>query len=189
MLTAWGDESQSMAALDPGTYILAAALSFDEDLAAIRSTMERMKLPSERKMHWQSDSPARHRKVVDAISELPVEGFVVVRATSQDRAERSRRKCLEMLLHELHGHLCSSLTLESRGKADDKRDVDLVGKLRRRRLPGGSVPVFHEVGPKQPMLWIADAICGAVMHHRCGEPEYLARLERRVTVSTIDARC
>lgn len=177
-----------MAARDPGTYILAAALSFDEDLEAIRLTMETMRLPSERKLHWRADRPGRHRKVIDKIAELPVEGFVVVRTSLCDKPERARRKCLEALLMELSAHECTSLTLESRGKHDDRRDIEHVGKLKRQRSPGCTVPVYHEVGPKQPMLWVADALCGAVMEARCGTPEYLDRLSGRVTVQIIDAR-
>lgn len=157
MLTAWGDESLSSAARDPGTYILAAALSLDENLEKIRTTMEDTRLRTERKMHWRADAPARHRQVISTIRSLPVEGFVVVRTAQGDRTERSRRKCLEALLRELDALGCTALTLESRGRPDDARDLAHVRRLQRGRCPGANVPLYHEVGPKQPMLWVADA--------------------------------
>lgn len=92
--TAWGDESQSNSTLDPGTYILAVALTFNDDIETIREGMTKLLLPGNRKVHWRDDSAARHRWVANTIAELPVEGFVVVRHAPQDSAERSRRKCL-----------------------------------------------------------------------------------------------
>jgi len=63
-LSAWGDESQSNASRDPGTYILAVAALFDADLDAARDAMSQFRLNAKRKLHWRSDSPSRHRKVV-----------------------------------------------------------------------------------------------------------------------------
>jgi hypothetical protein len=187
MITAWGDESQSNGTLDPGTYILAAALTFDDDIETIREGMTRLLLPGNRKVHWRDDSAARHRRVADTIAKLPVEGFVVVRHAPQDSPERSRRKCLSVLLPELRTLGCETLTMESRGTADDGRDRDMVRHLQRQKCPGGGVRLFHEVGPKQPLLWIADALCGAVMDQRCGEPVNFNRLDGRITIRVIEA--
>ena len=54
--------------------------------------------------------------------------------------------------------------------------------------PGGAVRLLHEVGPKQPLLWVADAMCGAVTRDRSGESAYLDRLVARVTVRVIEGR-
>jgi hypothetical protein len=66
--------------------------------------------------------------------------------------------------------------------------MQMVQHLRRQLHPAGSVRVFHEVGPKQPLLWVADALCGAVTQDRCGNPGHLARLIRSGTVRVIYAR-
>lgn len=186
MLTAWGDESQSSRPLDPGAYILASAITFNEDLDTMRQAMSRLLLPGTKKVRWHDDRDARHREVVDRIAELPVEGFVVVRCVAGDSGERSRRKCLEAMLAELQALGCSSLTLESRGRADNRRDMEMTRHLQRRKHSGAAVRLFHEVGPKEPLLWIADTLCGAVMMDRCGQPEFLDRLSNRVRVRVIE---
>jgi len=187
MIAAWGDESGSVHRIDPGTYILGAALSFEENVEAARQVMESIRLPSEKKVHWRSDTSKRHDQVVEAITSVPIEGFIVVRSRRLDNSEHSRRKCMEDMMPELEALGCAHLTLESRGKADDRRDLDMLGHLRRRRLNGHSVKMDHTPGPKDPMLWIADALCGAVVEDRCGEPKYLDRLASRVTIRVIDS--
>lgn len=188
MLTAWGDESQSSRTLDPGTYILASAITLNDDLDTIRQAMSKLLMPGAKKVRWHDDRAARHREVVDRIAGLPVEGFVVVRCVAGDSGERSRRKCLEAMLTELQALGCSSYTLESRGRADNQRDMKMTRHLQRQKHPGAMVRLFHEAGPKEPLLWVADTLCGAVMMDRCGRPEFLDRLSRRVRVRVIEAR-
>ena len=74
MIAAWGDESGSVHRIDPGTYILGAALSFEENVEAARQVMESIRLPSEKKVHWRSDTSKRHDQVVEAITSVPIEG-------------------------------------------------------------------------------------------------------------------
>lgn len=186
MIHAWGDESGSNAAIDPGTYILGAVMGFESGIEQARTAMSALKLGAERKIHWQRDSPQRHMSVIGAIESVPVEGFVVVRCALNDTAERSRRKCLEAMLAHLEDCGCVQLTLESRGAKPDRRDGDLLESLRRKHHPGRAVRLYHEPGPKEPMLWIADALCGAVSQYRCGNKQYLDRISRTVDVRIID---
>ena len=186
MLTAWGDESQSSRELDPGTYILASAITLDQHLEAMRQAMSKLLQPGARKVRWHNDSDARHHEAVERVAALPVKGFVVVRCVSGDSGERSRRKCLAVMLAELQALGCSSFTLESRGRADDERDMEMTRHLQRQKHPGAAVRLFHEVGPKEPLLWVADTLCGAVMTARCGRPEFLDHLADRVRVTVID---
>lgn len=187
---AWVDESGSYAERDPGTYLLASAVGCPEDVAAMVGTMSKLRLPSSGpKLHWRDESDRRRAAVVDAISELPIEGFVVVRTGSEhERAERRRRKCMERLLVELVALSCHDVIVESRGKADDRRDLKLLDSMRRSGALSAGLRMHHKPGPADPMLWIADALCGAVVQHRVGEPRYLKTLERRVTVEILDLK-
>jgi len=49
------------------------------------------------------------------------------------------------------------------------------------------VRIEHVAGPKDPALWVADALCGVVTQARLGNRRYLNRLERRLTVHLIEA--
>jgi hypothetical protein len=164
MLSAWGDESASNATADPGTYIIAAAIMFDDDVDNCRDAMGRLRLGTERKVHWRSDSPARHRHVVQVVRDLPVEGFVVVRNSTGEPPERCRRKCLERLVPQLHELSCQTLTLESRGSAPDRRDMRLVDALRRSRTISSAIKVDHLPGPKDPLCGLRTHCVGPLFH-------------------------
>lgn len=185
MFTAWVDESGSNAALDPGVYMLAAAIAEPGALNDLRGAMQALKLPSQAKVHWHGDSPARHLIVTRTLAALPIESIVVVRVAASDGAERSRRKCLRELLCELHALGCTEVTLESRGPADDRRDMQILDVLRRSRHPAGGIRLYHEVGPKEPMLWIPDAVCGAVTQKRVGEGRYFDLLSNKLTLQVL----
>lgn len=186
---AWGDESGSHAVLDPGVYLMAAAIGERASVEALRTAMLGLKLRSSgSKLHWVDESSRRRGEIAEVIAGLPVDGFVVVRrGPDSDRSERRRRKCLEHLLASLAELGCVELVLESRGRVDDQRDRAVLDNMRRRRMLPNHIHVSHEVGPAEPVLWIADALCGAVSQDRVGQPQYLKTIERRVTVEVIEA--
>lgn len=182
----FGDESASNHRTDPGVYMFAAALIDPERALMVREQM-RILLPSGRKkVHWHEDQDRRHDIVVDAILNARVEALVVVRqGYGDEKPERQRRKCLERFVPELEALGCGRLVLESRGPADDRRDNDMLGALRARKV-SASLRLDHEPGPAEPLLWIPDAVCGAVTRARTGESRWLDRLRRTTEIITID---
>jgi hypothetical protein len=187
MYMAWGDESGSCRTSDPGTYVMAAAMSEIEGIDELRSRMRNLLLRGQRKVHWHDESPSRRLKLVDAIADMTVEGFVVVRVGGQeDRGERQRRKCLELLLCEISGFGCDHLVLESRGATDDSRDRKMMEYMRRGKKLVSPLRLSHEPGPRDPMLWIPDILCGAIVQGRTGDPTYLERIASRTTVRMIE---
>lgn len=108
------------------------------------------------------------------IAGLPVQGLVVVRKGSPgERGERARKKALGVLLRKLDDRDCAHLTWESRGPKDDQRDMRTLDQLRAGRQIGSRLRLDHLPGPAEPMLWVADAVCGAVVGHRVGQPRWL----------------
>jgi hypothetical protein len=178
---AWGDESGSVPSLDPGAFLLAAAVCAVGDLDGLRERMTRMRRPSEKKIHWRDDSRVRHDEVTREIAAAGVEAIVVVRVGSLDeRPERRRRKCFERFAAEVERSGCGILTMESRGAGLDRKDRDMVDAMRAARTLDGTLRLEHAPGPAEPMLWIADAVCGAVVASRTGDPAFLRRIERAV---------
>lgn len=189
MFEAWGDESGSNPGRDPGAYIMSAAIIEPAEAEQIRDAMLALRRRSERKVHWRSDSETRHDEVVKIIADLPVEAFVVVRlGPKEDRDERRRRKALEPFTIELSKLGCGRLTLESRGSAADSRDLQFVQMMRARRAIPEAIRLDHTPGPAEPLLWLADALCGAVMAARTGEPRWLNAIASSVTVHEVDER-
>ncbi|UZN03461.1 hypothetical protein [Cellulomonas sp. S1-8] len=153
----------------------------------LRSAMVELQRPSEKKLHWRADSDHRHDAVVAVISSLPIEGVVVVRRGGpSEKDERQRRKCFETFAPELVAAGCTHLVLESRGAMADRRDREMLDALRSRRHISSTLRLDHAPGPADPMLWIADAVCGALVAQRVGEGRWWRILESRMTVHVVD---
>lgn len=181
------DESLSDSRRDPGVYILAAALCEPVDVDGLRASMTALLLPGQRKLHWRDESHPRRVAIVEAIADAPMAGLVVVRVgTASERPERQRRLTMTRLLHELAELGVRTVTLESRGRADDARDRDLLGGLRARKVVTSDLRMDHRRGGDDALLWAADAACGAITQARTGNTQYLEALQTRMTVRTID---
>ncbi|MGL5866961.1 MAG: hypothetical protein ACRCYX_14040 [Dermatophilaceae bacterium] len=185
-LRAWVDESGSDRARDPGTYILAAAVGRHDAEPTTRHQMSQLRLPGQVKLHWRDESAKRRQEITRAVAACDVEHLVVVRAGAvDDRPERRRRKCLERLLYELELRTVSDIVLESRGRADDQRDVGMLNALRGKHHVSARIRFTHVIGRTEPMLWISDAVAGAVTSSRTGDPAHQNVLERRLTLIEI----
>ncbi|MFS0701145.1 hypothetical protein AB6N24_14340 [Cellulomonas sp. 179-A 4D5 NHS] len=187
MFSAWGDESGSVASRDPDIYLMGAVLAAPEAVADLRAAMIELQRPGEKKIHWRADSEDRHDKVIGVIGELPIEGVIVVRHGMPDeKDERRRRKCFETFAPELVAAGCTDLVLESRGSAADQRDRKMLDALRSQQRLDGVLRLDHAAGPVDPALWIADAVCGALVASRVGNPRWWRVLERRMTVHLVE---
>jgi hypothetical protein len=188
MRIGWGDESCSNQLFDPGTYILSVVLADESDADTIRYAMGGLLLSAQKKVHWRDESLKRREQISGVIAGLPIGGLVVVRSNKPDeRPERRRRKCMELLLWELDR--CDQLIMESRGPADDQRDRELLDQLRRRNAiakGANGLHVDHVAGPNDPALWAADALCGAVTSDRIGQPEWLKVINSSVEVRILE---
>lgn len=128
---------------------------------------------------------AQRRKIVDQIGELGLSHIVVVRLSATDTARRQRAKALEMLCVELESVGVQEFTLESRGPADDQRDLKTLAGLRSRRLVSPDLRMWHAPGPQEPLLWIADVCAGVVSDARIGDDLHHGLLANHITVHEI----
>lgn len=185
-LHAWVDESGSDRTRDPGTYILAAAIMRASLEDVTRERMRGLQLRGQAKLHWRDEGDARRHGIIRAIAACEIEHLVVVRhSTAQDRPERQRRKCLERLFFELGNRRVAEVVLESRGPADDRRDVAMFNAMNGQRILTAALRVSHRIGRHEPLLWIPDAVCGAVVGVRTGNDQYQPVLRNRMTVTEI----
>lgn len=127
-----------------------------------------------------------NRAIIENIRNLPIENYVVVRANCVgDKLERRRRKCLEAFAPNLAAMGCENLTLESRGRVADKKDMALLKVMRTRHQIDSSLRLDHVVGPADPILWLADAVCGAVVADRSGDSQFVSALGSRLTLEEL----
>lgn len=131
---AWVDRSGSDRAKDPGAYLLAAAIGRAAIEQDIREAISRLRLPGQSKLHWRDEDEHRRVVITQAVAGCDLEHLVIVRSGAvTDRPERRRRKCLERLILELATRRVEDVVFESRGPADDRRDIQLLNALRGQR--------------------------------------------------------
>lgn len=181
----WIDESGSNQTHDPGSYILASAIcpcGLEED---VRQTMNQLTPRGAAKLHWHHENDARRHDIITAIAEFDLLHLVVVRVHQpQEKSERRRRKCLELLVPRLEGRGITDLVLESRGRPDDRKDLDMLNALRSQHR-AATTRFRHEIGRGEPMLAIPDAVCGAVTAARIGDHSYQDLLGEQLTIIEI----
>ncbi|MEU4289777.1 hypothetical protein AB0E63_16255 [Kribbella sp. NPDC026596] len=71
--------------------------------------------------------------------------------------------------------------LESRSAGPDRRDVRLVDSARRKGLVPSGLVVRFARPLDDPMLWIPDAIAGAVTAATLGEPGWVLAMDEILT--------
>lgn len=94
---------------------------------------------------------------------------------------------MEPFLTSVEEYGCSQLTLESRGPADDKRDRTLLDTMRAKKQ-SEALRLDHRPGPEEPLLWIPDALCGAIMAARVGDERWLEEIVGQIHLAEIDHR-
>ncbi len=181
--TAWVDESGSNTRDDPGTYIMAAAITTPRQCEPTRLAMAGLLLPGQVKLHWRDEQSRRQAQITETLGALDIEHLVVVTSPHgvHTTSERRRRLTLGVLFPELGDLGVDHVILESRGPKDDQRDRQMLDYLRQRRLLNSTMRIDHQVGRDEPLLWIPDALCGMVTARRCGEPELFETLASKIT--------
>lgn len=177
---AFADESNCTRTESTQEYLVGAALLEPADIDAIRDELRPLLMPGQVKLHWTAESSRRRRTIVDALRSLGPMTVVVSHLSKRNRkTERFRRKCLEALYYELAQMEVYDVTFESRSKAQDGYDrahiVALQGQGLERRIR-----IQHLRGGDEPLLWIADAILGAVNSVHLDEPAYLESLRETI---------
>lgn len=184
------DESQSNSALDPHTYMLAAAVCDGLTLAEARETVAALRLNGQRKLHWRDEGDKRRHTIAEAIATMPLQHLVVVRdGQPAEKAERRRRLCLERMLYELEQLGVGTATFESRGPKDDKRDRDMLDALRAKKVVSPNLRIEHVRGQHEALLWVADAVCGALVQFRTGNGTYLEMIQTCADLQVIPLEC
>ncbi|MFG6278562.1 DUF3800 domain-containing protein [Microbacterium sp. 5K110] len=186
MQYAFVDESEPNGTGHGGPYIMVASMPLVEDLDDLRQRLMRLKPRRQKKLHWYESVDSVRAATIELISEMPfIHWAVVVEPPGSDSAERRRRSCMERLFHEVEGlEAVDQVVMESRGQADDRRDMRMVSNLRTRRVITGSIRVNHYRGIEEPLLWVPDAVCGAMNARLAGDSQWSDRLARQLWVCT-----
>ncbi|WAA65911.1 hypothetical protein [Microbacterium oxydans] len=193
MQFAFIDESEPLGAGNGGPYVMVATLPLCDDaeqLDDLRRTLYAMKPRRAAKLHWYDSVGSLRDDTVDVIGAMPLMHWaVVVRPSPGDRSERTRRACIARILWELDGlDVVSHVVFESRGAADDLRDMNMVQALRASRRLSSRMRVDHVRGADEPLLWLPDAVCGAVNGRIMGSDVWSGRLDHQLWIVEENAK-
>jgi hypothetical protein len=189
-LSAWVDES---AVIGPfggsGTYTMAAVVADPRQCDDLRREVSALTIKPGVRLHCVAESVKRRDLIAEAVARLDIAAILTVGTPiDRSRQERARRCCLERLLYELDQFGVSEVWLESRAVAQDKRDLRLVDSARRKRLITPDVNVGFAKPSAEPMLWLPDAVAGAMSALVLGEDRWLAAMTDVVTVHQVVVR-
>lgn len=168
-------------------YMFGAVLVLDSLVDVVRQSVAELKWRAQAKIHWRDEPEWRRSEIVAALERLSFEGLLVVRVSqSKERPERQRRKCMASLLPELERRHIDVVAIESRARADNERDRKMAAHLRANRSLNSGLHLSHMPGPEDPMLWIADVMCGAYGAAMLGNNEYLDRFQETHELTLIE---
>lgn len=178
------DESSANRGDGRQEYLVCAAIIDEGACEAARENLRSLLLPGQVKFHWTDERSPRQRKIVACIVELGPMSVVVAHLDArQKKVERYRRKCLETLYLELIAMKVFDLTLESRSAGQDRGDLAHLVALRTRGLDP-TLRIEHMRGGDEPLLWIADAVLGAINSDFLGDGSHLDALRPTLVMET-----
>jgi hypothetical protein len=127
-----------------------------------------------RPFHWVSEGVQARALMLDLLVASGVAAHVVVHyPTGRRRQEQARKAAISELIRLVIADGAEELIIESRSARDDARDRQTL------------IEVLHEVDAplryrwekkSEPLLWIADALCGVIKEYLLGQDTSL--LER-----------
>ncbi|GAB6986541.1 hypothetical protein [Nocardioides pyridinolyticus] len=170
-LHAWVDESIHTSGVETpdGMYVLAAAVADREDCGGTREQLRDLVPRGAVRLHWRGEGDPRRAIITSTIASCDLINAVVVGSPlDHRRQERARRKCMQRLLHELEALGVSQVWVESRTKTLNRKDLQMVDALRGEGVITRALRVDFRLPSEEPMLWVPDAVAGAVSAARKG---------------------
>ena len=147
---------------------MAAVVVSHIDRDAVRASLRGLLRAKQPRFHWRAEQHAQRMAMLTwiAASGLPAHG-VVYAPMHGIHQERARRLCLERLLWELRT-TAGSIVFERRGKSGDARDRQTIGHAQRSRVAAADLTYAAAAPVNEPLLWLPDALAGAVALDRDG---------------------
>jgi hypothetical protein len=157
-------------------YRICAVLVPFEKETELREAVKSFLSKGQMKFHWTQEDRRRRQRFTDFISRLNLVCLVVTHSDEPRRNdERYRRKCFEKLYQELATRDIGMLIIEARSKAQNLLDIEHIVGLRGRGMHS-NLYLTHIAGKEEPLLWMADAILGAVNAAALGDETHAQKL-------------
>lgn len=168
---------ESMRQSDDGLYVVAAAVVVEDESGRVREALRDVLLPGQVRFHWHDERPERRLAMLKVVSSRIAAGFAAFhRSGGHASQERARAQCLKCLLWHLGQYGVSDLTMESRGAPNDARDRRTIIAAQQSQIASKDLRYGFAWAREEPLLWLPDALAGAVSRHLAGEGSEYYRL-------------
>jgi hypothetical protein len=165
-----------------GVFVQAVALVDPERQELARKAMRALCPSGAPRLHWVRNSAAlRHQTVGAVVAETVQVRAYLAHFDHERRQDDARRRCLVQLLLEHGGPPVSDIVLDRRSDHQDVRDHSfLMAQCVRFAFPHPPKIRTADSG-NEPLLWLADAVAGAVAAHVVdGDSQYVRGLAHRL---------
>lgn len=164
-------------------YVVSVAVLLDEGATkdALADVLPKGRV---RPFHWISEGVAARGRMLDLIEACGVVSHVLVHyPTGRRRQEEARRAAIRELVPLAVNEGARELVIESRATTADARDRQTMIEVVR-ALPAS---LSYRWEPKaEPLLWIADAVCGVVKEYLLAEdPHSFERLSESKAIGPL----
>jgi hypothetical protein len=187
---AWLDESiVTVRPGVPGTYTMAAVVTAVTACEDLRHVVGALSVRPGVRLHWVTESVKRRDRIAAVVGRLDIAAIVVVGSPmTSTKQERARRCCLERLLFELDAVGVREVWLDSRREVQDGRDLALLDSARDKGMVSREMVIGFARSGEEPMLWLPDAVAGAVTASVLGDNRWLELLSDVVTRHSVVVR-
>jgi len=154
---------ESIVPLGQGGYVLACVVIPDQNKSAIRRRVRRISPSGHRQFHWTTEEERERWAMVRVLSEEATSLIAHVRRPcTRGVHEVARAELLRALLGGLRDADVLDLVIESRQAHNDHRDRHMIAEAQRRGDANRDLSYGHADPRQEPLLWLADALAGAV---------------------------
>ena len=158
-----------------GVYVVAAVLLDDTKKASARRAASRIPPIRGRRFHWHNEDPRERFAMLAVVVQHAVGCLAYVATPARGRAQEAiRQGFLHRLVQDLARHQTIDLVVESRQHHNDQRDSSTL--IRARQELSVDLGYTHLTPADDPLLWMADAIAGAVLGQARKDGRYVTAL-------------
>lgn len=161
-------------------YVIGAGVVVD-DVARVRIEVQAAFASRRRPFHWVAEGSVTRDTMLDLIGRLGVDAYAIVSAAeSQHHLEFVRGRCLRELFRVTAPSVPETVLIESREKSTavvGQNRLDFNTLIEARHAGELAPRVRYEWARKSdPLVWLADAVAGAVLAAERGDMSWIDRL-------------
>ena len=153
---------ESIGVAGDGFYVVAMVLIATEQRDIVRRRVRHVMPSANQRFHFHRESAATKLGMLGLLGEVAAHAvaYRITPAPTRHQNE-ARDRCLNAMAADLGG--VTELLLESRDAMNDVRDRRVIAGAVRRGLIAPGVEYGHRRPREEPLLWLADALAGAVL--------------------------